>query len=142
MDLFPDERTDEQTAHSAITGWDELTNAVFPLMTTEGSLFDAGILKESTFVARLLCSTVSVLFFMLVKTNITLKIDSELAREARVLAAKRGTSLSRLVSEQLEQLVERDQSYETARRRALTRLKRGYDLRWQKPSNRDELHER
>jgi hypothetical protein len=76
------------------------------------------------------------------KTNITLKVDSELAREARILAAKRGSSLSRLVSEELEQLVERDQTFERARKRALHRLKQGYDLAWRKPSSRDELHER
>lgn len=76
------------------------------------------------------------------KKNITLKVDSELAQEARVLAAKRGTSLSRLVAEQLALLVERDQTYDKARHRALARLKRGYDLDWQKPSSRDDLHER
>ena len=38
-------------------------------------------------------------------TNITLKIETDLARDARVLAARRGTSLSRLVTEQLRLLV-------------------------------------
>ena len=76
------------------------------------------------------------------KTNITLKVDSELAQEARVLAAKRGTSLSRLVAQQLGELVERDQAYDKARHRAMARLNRGYDLDWRKPSSRDQLHER
>ena len=75
-------------------------------------------------------------------TNITIKVESDLAREARVLAAKRGTSLSQLVADQLSVLVREDQVYAAARRRALARLKRGYDLGWDKPSNREDLHDR
>jgi len=75
-------------------------------------------------------------------TNITIKVESDLAQEARVLAAKRGTSLSRLVADQLSLLVREDQAYAAARRRALTRLRRGYDLDWKKPSNREALHDR
>lgn len=76
------------------------------------------------------------------KTNITVKLDADLAREAKVLAARRGTSVSRLVADQLEELVRRDKTYQSAMRRALSRLQKGYDLQWQKPSTRDELHER
>ena len=76
------------------------------------------------------------------KTNITVKLDADLAREAKVLAARRGTSVSRLVADQLEELVRRDKTYQSAMRRALSRLQKGYDLQWQKPSTRDEIHER
>ena len=75
-------------------------------------------------------------------TNITIKVESDLAREAKVLAAKRGTSLSRLVADQLALLVREDQVYASARRSALRHLKRGYDLDWDKPENRDVLHDR
>ena len=75
-------------------------------------------------------------------TNITIIVESDLAQDARVLAARRGTSLSRLVAEQLELLVREDQVYAAAKRRALRRLKRGYDLGWEKPANRDVLHDR
>jgi len=75
-------------------------------------------------------------------TNITIKVESDLAHEARVLAAKRGTSLSRLVADQLSVLVREDQNYAAARRRALSRLRRGYDLGWDKPLKREELHDR
>ena len=75
-------------------------------------------------------------------TNITIKVDAELAREARVLAARRGTSLSRLVAEQLEMMVGGDQAYAAAKRRAMRRLNHGYDLGWEPLANRDELHER
>ena len=75
-------------------------------------------------------------------TNITLKVDASLAKEAKVLAARRGTSLSRLVAEQLEQLVNDDQVYAAAKRRALQRLKRGYDLGATISGNRSTLHDR
>jgi len=72
--------------------------------------------------------------------NLTVEIDDALLREARLLAARRGTSLSRLAAEQLEELVRRDQSYEVARRRAVRRLERGLQLDWDPPASRDELH--
>ncbi len=75
-------------------------------------------------------------------TNITIKVDADLVRDAKVLAARRGTSVSRLVAEQLEQLVRSDQAYAAARRRALRRLRRGVDLGWEKPASRDDLHDR
>ncbi len=76
------------------------------------------------------------------KTNLTLKVDADLVREAKVLAARRGTSVSSLVARQLEELVRRDRSYEAARRRALERLGKARDLGWARPASRDELHER
>lgn len=75
-------------------------------------------------------------------TNITVKVDAGLARDARVLAARRGTSLSRLVAEHLEMLVRGDQAYAAAKRRALARLRRGYDLEWERPASRDAVHDR
>ena len=76
------------------------------------------------------------------KINLTLKLDANLVREAKVLAAERGTSVSRLVADELEDLVRRDKTYEAAKRRARCRLERGFDLRWTRPSSRDELHAR
>ncbi len=77
-----------------------------------------------------------------VKTNVTLKIDSELLREARVLAALEGSSISALLSERLTQAVRERKQYDQARRRALARLRAGYELNWTPPRSRDELHER
>jgi hypothetical protein len=76
------------------------------------------------------------------KTNVTLKIEAELLREARVLAAEEGTSISALLAARLEQAVRERKGYQQARRRALARLRRGFDLRWTPPSSRNELHER
>ena len=74
-------------------------------------------------------------------TNITVKVDDNLAREAKILAARRGTSVSRMVAEVLEAIVRGDREYDTAMRRALSRLDKGYELGWRKPASRDELHE-
>jgi len=76
------------------------------------------------------------------KTNITLKVDSDLLREARVLAAEEGRSVSALLTDRLEGLVRDRKAFERARRRALARLRAGLDLGWTPPRSRDELHER
>jgi hypothetical protein len=76
------------------------------------------------------------------KTNITLKLDSGLLREVKVLAAQDGTSISALLTARLEQMVRERKSYDQARRRALARLHEGLNLHWTRPRSRDELHER
>ena len=76
------------------------------------------------------------------KTNITVTIDAELAHEAKVLAAKRGTSLSRLVGEKLEELVRYHNAYEAAMKKAIADMDNAPALGFQKPVSRDELHER
>lgn len=76
------------------------------------------------------------------KANITLKLDADLLREIRVLAAEEGTSISALLARRLEQLVRDRKTYDRARNRALARLREGLDLQWTPPRSRDELHER
>ena len=76
------------------------------------------------------------------KTNITLRLEADLIREAKVMAAQRGSSVSRMLAEQLEELLRRERDYESAKRRALARLEKGIDLDWEPAGSRDELHER
>ena len=76
------------------------------------------------------------------RTNLTLKLDADLIREVRILAAEQGTSISALLSARLERMVRERKAYDSARRRALGRLSEGYDLHWKRPRSRDELHER
>jgi hypothetical protein len=76
------------------------------------------------------------------KTNVTVKLDSKLLKEARILAAEEGSSISRLLASRLEDLVRERKGYNRARRRALARLRLGIDLGWKRPQTRDELHER
>ena len=73
------------------------------------------------------------------KTNLTLQLDDEVVRRARVVAAKRGTSVSALVARELDALVARDERYEAAERRALDLLAHpsfGVGGTW----SRDELY--
>jgi hypothetical protein len=76
------------------------------------------------------------------KTNVTLKIEADLLRKARVLAAEEGTSISSLLAAQLEHVLHERKGYQQARRRAVSRLRTGFDLHWTPPRSRDELHER
>ncbi len=76
------------------------------------------------------------------KRNITLKLDAELLREMRILAAEQGSSVSALLAERLESMVRERRAYERSRRRALARLRQGFELNWKPPRSRDELHER
>jgi plasmid stability protein len=76
--------------------------------------------------------------------NITLSLPEETLREVKVLAARRGTSVSALLSETLADLLVRESGYAAARERSLAALGQGRDLGtegkigWE----RDELHER
>ena len=74
--------------------------------------------------------------------NVSLKLESVLLREARVIAAEEGRSVSALLSERLESMVRERKAFDKARRRALARLREGLDLQWTPPASRDELHER
>ena len=76
------------------------------------------------------------------KTNITLKLDSTLLREAKILAAENDTSISAMLAEQLEKIVRERKAYERAQKSALSRLKEGMDLHWTPPASRDEVHKR
>ena len=76
------------------------------------------------------------------KTNVTLKLDADLLREALIVAADEGRSLSALLADRVEALVRERKAFDRARRRALARLRTGIDLQWTPPRSRDELHER
>lgn len=76
------------------------------------------------------------------KNNLTLKLDRDLIKKARVLAAEKETSISAIVAEQLEKAVRDRDGYEQAKRRALARLKHGYNLGYKPPASRDEFYER
>ncbi|HEV2424277.1 MAG TPA: hypothetical protein VGZ29_05565 [Terriglobia bacterium] len=76
------------------------------------------------------------------KQNITVAIDRMLLKRARVVAARRGTSISGLLAGELERLVNDAQEYERARARSLARMESGYHLGGGKLPSREELHER
>lgn len=75
--------------------------------------------------------------------SITLSLPEDDLREARVLAARRGTSVSQLLAWMLSDLIERETGYARARERSLNRMREAADLGagghgW----SRDSLHER
>ena len=76
------------------------------------------------------------------KTNVTLRLDAGLLREARVVAAEEGRSVSALLTDRLEAIVRERKAFDKSRRRALARLREGMDLQWTPPKIRDELHAR
>lgn len=76
------------------------------------------------------------------KANITLKLDTDVLREARILAAEEGLSVSGLLAAKLDEIVRRRKGYDRSRKRAVARLHKGFDLGWTAPRSRDELHER
>jgi len=76
------------------------------------------------------------------KTNITLKLDTELLQVIKVVAAKRRTSVSALLTEKLEEIGRSDEEYDKAMKHSIALMNEGWKLGWKKPKSRDELHER
>jgi hypothetical protein len=76
------------------------------------------------------------------KQNVTISLNGELIRKAKVLAAQRSTSISGLLAEQIELLVGEAEAYERSQRAALNLLERGFHLGGSITASRDELHER
>ena len=76
------------------------------------------------------------------KRNLTLQLDEETVRKAKVLAARRSTSVSRLVADQIDRLVTQDETYRAARQVALEHLEHGFHLGGGPLPSRDSLHER
>lgn len=76
------------------------------------------------------------------KRNITIQLDDATVQRARVVAAKRGSSISRLLTEQIEILARQDDDYDRAMHDALVELERGYDLGGGPYPTRDEVHDR
>jgi hypothetical protein len=81
-------------------------------------------------------------YVLTMKTNITLKLDSEILREIRIIAAEEGSSISGLLASKLEELVRNRKSYARSKARALALLRNCKDHGWVRPASRDELHER
>jgi hypothetical protein len=63
-----------------------------------------------------------------VKQNITLKLPTDTLRRAKVLAAQRGTSLSALLLDKLQDALGDEAGYEAARKRAFKALDSGWPL--------------
>jgi hypothetical protein len=76
------------------------------------------------------------------KQNLTLSLDKEIIRRAKILAAERSVSVSHLVAHEITRIVEGADGYERAQRYALDELSKGFRSGGYKPVAREELHER
>ena len=78
------------------------------------------------------------------KQNITLAIPKDVLQKAKLLAVKRGTSLSSMLSQYLVEIVAGEERYEAARRRHSAILDSGRDLGTQGLVSwtREDLHAR
>ena len=76
------------------------------------------------------------------KQNITVSLSRQVLRKAKVLAARRETSISGLLAQEIESLVGEDEAYDRAERQATALLDRGFHLGGLIRASRDELHER
>jgi len=77
-----------------------------------------------------------------VKQNITLSLDKDLIQKAKVISAKRRSSISDMLSQELRRIVESAEKYDVAKRKAISDLRTGYHLGGIITASREELHER
>ena len=76
------------------------------------------------------------------KHNITLSLEKDLIQKARVIAAQRQTSVSRMLSQELRKIVEDDDQYQWAKRKAIANLRAGFHLGGKGAVPREEVHDR
>lgn len=76
------------------------------------------------------------------KQNITLSINKDLIRKAKMLAAQKQTSISGMLSQELHKLIDDSEEYELFKRKALININQGFHLGGKISVSREELHER
>jgi hypothetical protein len=76
------------------------------------------------------------------KQNLTISLERQIIQKAKIVAARRSTSISGLLARQIEILVGEEEAYERAERQAKALLDQGFHLGGAIRVSRDELHER
>lgn len=76
------------------------------------------------------------------RQNVTISLTRQMVKKAKVLAARRETSISGLLAQEIEALVGKEEAYERAQREALAILEKGFRMGGRITAKRDELHER
>ncbi len=74
--------------------------------------------------------------------NVTITLEEETARWARIWAARQGSSVSRLLGEVLKKMMLREQGYEAARKRFMSRPPRVLKARGSRYPDRGAIHDR
>jgi hypothetical protein len=77
-----------------------------------------------------------------VKQNITLALDKQILKTARTVAARRGSSVSAMLADELTKIVAEETLYEQAKVKALALLNSPFRLGGEKVTNREALHDR
>jgi len=76
------------------------------------------------------------------KQNVTISLSRQLLKKARILAARRETSISGLLAQEIELLVGEEEIYERVERQAMALLDKGFHMGGMIRASRDEWHER
>ena len=76
------------------------------------------------------------------KQNITLSLEKDLIKKGKIIASKKETSLSRLLSDFLKEVINEEERYELSKRKAISILNKGYHLGGKILCSREKLHER
>lgn len=76
------------------------------------------------------------------KRNLTLSLDEQLLRLARMVCQKRNTTLTQFIRDQLETMVSRDAQYQDSMNRMVALMKKRPIHVEPKTWTRDDLHER
>jgi hypothetical protein len=76
------------------------------------------------------------------KQNITLSLEKDLIKKGKVIASKKETSLSWLLSDFLKRIINEEEHYELSKRKAINILDNGYHLGGKITCSKEALHER
>ena len=90
----------------------------------------------------MILDTKFVFYYNCVMKNVTITLDEKVARWARIQAAERDISLSRLVGELLREKMIQEESYQTAMQRYLSQSPQPLKKTGIKYPNRKALHAR
>lgn len=76
------------------------------------------------------------------KQNITVQLDKAVIQDAKVVAAKRSTSLSKFLASEIQRIAAQESNYERNKKSALARLDKGYVLGGAKMPRREDIYTR
>jgi len=76
------------------------------------------------------------------KQNVTISLSRQVLKKVKILAARRETSISGLLAQEIEFLVGDEEAYERSERQAMALLRKGFHMGGIIRAGRDEMHER
>jgi hypothetical protein len=76
------------------------------------------------------------------KQNITVQLDQTVIKEAKVIAAKRSTSLSKFLANEIRKIAAQESTYDKDKKSAIMKLQNGYSLGGDRLPRREELYAR